>query len=175
MKSLIFFNALFGFFTIIAFLSSLVLIYLIFFRRKNLNIPELRDFALIYASLVALVSTTGSLIYSEVIGFIPCRYCWYQRYVMYPLAALLIYVVIKKKFIRLAGLYAGLGGAFSIYHIYTQNGGGSGGSCSIDVPCSLKYVEVLNFISIPVMALAAFTTIVLSLMYYELTEKVNDE
>ena len=94
---------------------------------------------------------------------------------MYPLAALLIYFVIKKKFIRIAGLFAGLGGAVSIYHIYTQNGGGSGGSCSIDVPCSLKYVEVLNFISIPVMALAAFITIVLSLMYYELTEKVNDE
>ena len=175
MKSLIFFNTLFGFFTVIAFLSSLVLIYLIFFSRKNSNIPELRDFSLIYASLVALVSTTGSLIYSEVIGFIPCTYCWYQRFVMYPLAALLIYVVIKKKFIRLAGLFAGLGGAISIYHIYTQNGGGPGGSCSIDVPCSLKYVEVLNFISIPVMALAAFTTIVLSLMYYELTDKVNDE
>ena len=175
MKSLIFFNTQFGFFTVIAFLSSLVLIYLIFFSRKNSNIPELRDFSLIYASLVALVSTTGSLIYSEVIGFIPCTYCWYQRFVMYPLAALLIYVVIKKKFIRLAGLFAGLGGAISIYHIYTQNGGGSGGSCSIDVPCSLKYVEVLNFISIPVMALAAFTTIVLSLMYYELTEKVYDE
>ena len=175
MKSLIFFNTLFGFFTVLALLSSLVLIYLIFFSRKNSNVPELRDFSLIYASLVALVSTTGSLIYSEVIGFIPCTYCWYQRFVMYPLAALLIYVVIKKKFIRLAGLFAGLGGAISIYHIYTQNGGGSGGSCSIDVPCSLKYIEVLNFISIPVMALAAFTTIVLSLMYYELTEKVNDE
>ena len=130
MKSLIFFNTLFGFFTVIALLSSLVLIYLIFFSRKNSNISDLRDFSLIYASLVALVSTTGSLIYSEVIGFIPCTYCWYQRFVMYPLAALLIYVVIKKKFIRLAGLFAGLGGAISIYHIYTQNGGGSGGSPS---------------------------------------------
>ena len=77
--------------------------------------------------------------------------------------------------LRIDSGYYHMLGAFSIYHIYTQNGGGAGGSCSIDVPCSLKYVEVLNFISIPVMALAAFTTIVLSLMYYELTEKVYDE
>ncbi|HET7846656.1 MAG TPA: disulfide bond formation protein B, partial [Acidimicrobiia bacterium] len=39
----------------------------------------LGDKAIWLAWLVALVSTVGSLIYSEVIHFVPCRLCWYQR------------------------------------------------------------------------------------------------
>ncbi len=175
MRSLVFFNTLFGFFTIIASLSSLLLIYFIFSRRKNSTTSEVREFALIYASLIALVCTTGSLIYSEVIGFIPCQYCWYQRFVMYPLAGLLIYVVIKKKYIRIAALFAGIGSMISIWHIYIQSGGGSGGACSAESPCSLRYVDIFNFISIPVMALVGFVTIVLSLMYYELTSEIKHE
>ena len=34
---------------------------------------------------VAAVATAGSLWFSEVGGFVPCEYCWYQRILMYPL------------------------------------------------------------------------------------------
>jgi len=64
-----------------------------------------------------------------------------------------------------------VGFCIGIYHIYLQNGGGAGGSCSIDVPCNLKYVDTFGFISIPVMAATAFLTIFLSLLYYDLSRK----
>ena len=67
-----------------------------------------------------------------------------------------------------------LGIGIGIYHIYLQNGGG-GGSCAIDVPCNLKYVDIFGFISIPVMATTGFLTIFLSLLYYDISRKETVE
>src|SRR5215212_3132279 len=39
---------------------------------------------------LALIATAGSLFFSEVSQFIPCRLCWFQRIAMYPLAAILL-------------------------------------------------------------------------------------
>jgi len=175
MRTLIFFNTLFGFFTIIAMIISIVFLYLIFSKKKIFYIEQFRDYLLFFPASVAAFSMTGSLIYSEIIGFIPCDYCWYQRYIMYPLSAFLIYVAVTKKYVRVATFFAGAGSLISIRHIYLQSGGGLGGTCAADVPCTLKYVEIFNFISIPVMALTAFFTIFLSLMYYELSKKVEYE
>src|ERR671918_459375 len=36
----------------------------------------------------ALVATGGSLYFSEVAHFIPCKLCWFQRVSMYPLVLL---------------------------------------------------------------------------------------
>ena len=77
--------------------------------------------------------------------------------------------VIKAGYIRLVGAVIG------IYHIYLQNGGGGGGSCAIDVPCNLKYVDIFGFISIPVMATTGFLTIFLSLLYYDISRKETVE
>ncbi|MEK7067519.1 MAG: disulfide bond formation protein B, partial [Patescibacteria group bacterium] len=37
-----------------------------------------------FAFIIALLATLGSLFYSEVAGFEPCKLCWYQRIFMYP-------------------------------------------------------------------------------------------
>ena len=34
-------------------------------------------------AVAAAVATVGSLVYSGVIHFLPCRLCWYQRVAMY--------------------------------------------------------------------------------------------
>jgi disulfide bond formation protein DsbB len=41
------------------------------------------------AWVVALVATLGSLYFSEVLHFVPCVLCWFQRIFMYPLAIVL--------------------------------------------------------------------------------------
>jgi len=46
--------------------------------------PWARDVALPLATAVALVTTLGSLYYSEVAGYPPCTLCWYQRIAIYP-------------------------------------------------------------------------------------------
>lgn len=175
MKTLIFFNTLFGFLTIFAMLCSLSLGYLIITRYEGRLSQQIRDHVLHLACSVAITSILGSLIYSEVIGFIPCEFCWYQRYFMYPLGIFSLYVTVTKSYVRLGVLIAGLGSLVSIRHIYLQNGGGPTGACSVEVPCSIKYVDIFNFISIPIMALTAFITISLSMLYYELSNKVENE
>ena len=172
MDLIIFFNSLFAFFTFIAWASCTAIIYFLL-SKKRFNKLITEQFYN-YATSVAVFSSMGSLIYSEVVGFIPCKFCWYQRYFMYPIALILLLGIFKKTIFKYAYL-SFLGFCIGIYHIYLQNGGGAGGSCAIDVPCNLKYVDTFGFISIPVMAATAFLTIFLSLLYYDLARKEISE
>ena len=93
---------------------------------------------------------------------------------MYPVTLILIIGLFNKSVFR-AGYISVVGALIGIYHIYLQNGRGGGGSCAIDVPCDLKYVDIFGFISIPVMATTGFLTIFLSLLYYDISRKENIE
>ena len=161
-------NTFFGFLTFVAWVSSAAILYLYFSKKTFTKIVT--DQFLNFAISVAIFSSIGSIVYSEVVGFIPCRFCWYQRYLMYPIALFLIIGLFNLRFIR-AGYLSLLGVGVGAYHIYLQNGGGGGGSCAIDVPCNLKYVDIFGFISIPVMASTGFLTILLALLYYDLSRK----
>lgn len=121
------------------------------------------------AWLVALVATTGSLIYSEVIHFVPCRLCWFQRIAMYPLAIVLLVGAIRREaVVKFYGLPLALVGlAISIWHYLVQLYPSlEGGACDPTNPCSARYVEVFDFISIPFMAGAGFTLIAVLLAFY---------
>ena len=89
---------------------------------------------------------------------------------MYPIAIALLISLVKRPFFRV-GYISIIGVAVSIYHIFLQNGGGGGGTCAVDVPCDLKYVDIFGFISIPVMAGTGFLTIFVSLLYYDFAGK----
>ena len=127
-----------------------------------------------FAASVALFCSIGSLVYSEVVGYDPCKFCWYQRYLMYPIALFLIIGLFNKSVIKV-GYLSIVGAGIGIYHIYLQNGGGGGGSCAIDVPCTTIYVDMFGFITIPVMATTGFLTIFLSLLYYDISRKETVE
>ena len=172
MDLIIFFNTLFGFFTFVAWAMSGLILYLIFAKKRFSKL--INDQFYNFATSVALFSSIGSIIYSEVVGFIPCRFCWYQRYLMYPVALFLIIGLFNKSVIK-AGYISLVCAVIGIYHIYLQNGGGGGGSCAIDVPWNLKYVDIFGFISIPVMATTGFLTIFLSLLYYDISRKETVE
>ena len=172
MDIIIFFNTLFGFFTLISWLISGVILYLVISKKKFNKLITVQFYN--YATAVAVFSTAGSLIYSEVVGFIPCKFCWYQRYLMYPIALVLILGFFNKQIYRLSYI-SFIGFFIGLYHVYLQNGGGGGGSCAIDVPCNLKYVDIFGFISIPVMAASAFLSIFLSVLYYDLSRKEKVE
>ncbi|MEZ5142610.1 MAG: disulfide oxidoreductase [Acidimicrobiales bacterium] len=112
---------------------------------------------------VALTATLGSLYYSEIAKFTPCKLCWYQRIAMYPLVLLLgIAAVRRDRGIRVYALaQAGVGAAIAAYHTYLQAFPDSSSSfCTVDAPCTLRHVWELGFVSIPFMALAGFLLII---------------
>ena len=98
MDLIIFFNTLFGFFTFIAWAISASILYFIFSKKRFSKLINDQFYNL--ATSVALFSSIGSVVYSEVVGFIPCRFCWYQRYLMYPVALFLIIGLFNKSVIK---------------------------------------------------------------------------
>ena len=120
--------------------------------------------ALPLAAAVAAVSTAGSLYYSEIAGFTPCRLCWYQRYAMYPLVALLPLAGLLRKaaLTRAAVGLATLGGLVSLYHwsIELNPSLQVSGMCTASVPCTAAWVWELGFVSIAFMALSGFLFII---------------
>ncbi len=116
------------------------------------------------AWLVAVVATLGSLYYSQVAHFIPCELCWYQRIAMYPLAVILgIAVVRRDEAVRRYVLpVAVIGGIISAYHYVIQQFPDLAvTSCdATGIPCTGHWVWKFGFVSIPLMALACFGTIV---------------
>jgi disulfide bond formation protein DsbB len=122
-----------------------------------------------FAWLVATVATVGSLIYSEVLHFIPCRLCWFQRIAMYPMSVILFVGAIRREaVVKYYALPLSLGGALiSIWHYTTQMFPSlEGGSCDPTNPCSARYVEMFGFVSIPFMAGAGFILISVLLAFY---------
>jgi hypothetical protein len=114
------------------------------------------------ATLVALVSSLGSLYYSEVVGFVPCVLCWYQRIAMYPLVAVLAVGAISGdvRAWRYGLPLSVVGLLIAIYHVTIQfRPALDVGTCDASVPCTARYVNEFGFVSIPVMAGGGFLLI----------------
>jgi len=118
--------------------------------------------ALPLAFVVAGISMAGSLYFSEVAHFTPCRLCWYQRICMYPLALILGVAAWRRDYnIRIYGaLLAGIGAVISSYHILVERYPSLESSvCDPTNPCTLIWVKRLGYLTIPTMALSGFALI----------------
>jgi disulfide bond formation protein DsbB len=123
---------------------------------------ELDGAELALAWLVATIATAGSLYYSEVADFVPCTLCWYQRIAMYPLVVLLGIAAVRRDrgIVRYALPLAAIGAAISVYHYQLEwFPHQEGAFCHAGVPCSVRWVFELGYISLPLLALTAFTLI----------------
>jgi len=113
--------------------------------------------------VIALGATLGSLFVSEVLGYPPCVLCWYQRIAMYPLAVVLLIALWleDRAYPRYSLPLAGLGAALAIYHNLLYYGviPEEIAPCEQGVSCTTRQVELLGFITVPLMSLAAFVTI----------------
>ena len=117
-----------------------------------------------------MIATFGSLFFSDVMGFIPCSLCWYQRILMYPLVIILGIGYLKSdKCVFLYSLpIALIGWAIAIYHNLLQWKiiPETIAPCKQGVPCSATYVNYFGFITIPLMSLIAFTCICAFLLLF---------
>ena len=134
------------------------------------------QYLLYTAFAVALVATLGSLFFSEVQHFLPCILCWYQRSVMYPLVLILAVGILRRdKNVALYVLPLSIVGmAIGIYHnlLYYSILPESVAPCVSGVSCTTRYIQWLGFITIPLLALTAFTIItILMTVYYQRTTK----
>ena len=131
----------------------------------------INEFAPIAQPLTAAITTTcmlGSLYFSEVVHYIPCRLCWFQRSMMYPLAIILIIATIRKSTSRSLRVVivtmATIGASISTYHWFEERFPNlDSGVCDVKVPCSFVWFERFGFVTLPFMAFTGFlATIVFS-------------
>jgi disulfide bond formation protein DsbB len=116
------------------------------------------------AFLVAAGATTGSLYFSEVANYVPCRLCWFQRTAMYPLAVVLLVAAIRRD--RGAKFYvvpiAAAGALVSSYHYLLEwKPSLEGGACAAVGPaCADIWFREFGFVTLAFMALAGFIAII---------------
>jgi disulfide bond formation protein DsbB len=115
------------------------------------------------AWIVALVTMLGSLYFSEIAHFTPCKLCWYQRIAMYPLSLTLLVAAIRRD--RAIAWYvlpvAIVGAGFAVYQTQLQAFPNQHSSfCSTTEPCTVRYVWEFGFVSLPFMALSAFVFVI---------------
>ena len=110
--------------------------------------------------LIASIATLGSLFFSEIMNFIPCSMCWYQRIFMYPLVLIFLVNLLypDDKVFKYAITLVTVGLLFSIYHnllmfdIIPE----SIVPCVSGVPCSTEYINWFGFITIPFLSFIAY-------------------
>jgi disulfide bond formation protein DsbB len=115
------------------------------------------------AWLMATIAMLGSLYYSEVAGFPPCEYCWYQRIAMYPLVVILGIAMVRRDYAvrRYALALAIPGGMISMYHYAVERFPDlQVGECSLQIPCTQVWVWKFDLVSIAFMAFVCFSVIV---------------
>jgi disulfide bond formation protein DsbB len=131
--------------------------------------------ALLACWIIALVSTLGSLFFSDVIGFSPCALCWYQRIAMYPLVALFLVGMFQpiKYTINFTLPIVSIGLFVALYHNLLHYGiiPETASPCRSGIPCSTVYINWLGFITIPMLSAMAFTMILTILLILKKREK----
>lgn len=120
------------------------------------------------AWLIAAMSTLGALFLGEVMALPTCVLCWYQRIFMFPLALILPIGLFPfdTKVIRYALPLAVLGWLLAVFHQLLVVGviPESLKPCTQGVPCSVKVIEWFGFVTIPILSIAAFSTIIALLL-----------
>jgi disulfide bond formation protein DsbB len=117
------------------------------------------------AFVVSSIATGGSLFFSEIAGFVPCELCWYQRICMYPLSILTLFAAIRGDFklARYLLLFPVFGSGVAVYHILVENGVvGQSTACLVSAPggCTVEWINKFGYMTIPVLALAAFALLI---------------
>lgn len=173
-------NFIFALFTLIGNLLIVLflLTFILTFKNKKSNFlwHFLGKHGLILAFLISLTATTGSLFYSELAGFEPCKLCWFQRIFMYPQVFILgLSAWRKEKAIAdYSLLLSSLGAILAGFHYYLQLGGNTILPCSAvgySVSCSQNFVLQFGYITLPFMSLTAFLLIVLLMLATKLTHQ----
>jgi len=124
---------------------------------------------IILGFIVAVTAVAVSLIYSDVIGFEPCKLCWIQRIFLYPQVIILGLAIWKKT--KDAATYclslSTIGIILAFYHYYGQMfNPGVLPACDVagNASCAVRFFVQFGYITIPMMSLTAFLLITILML-----------
>ncbi len=158
---------------------ALILVIFYFIDKKSSSpviSPLMARYGIHFAFIVALSAMLGSLFYSDVAGYEPCKFCWFQRIFMYSQTVTLFIAILRKDIkIWISSLSLSIGGGtIALNHYILQTTGSSILPCSAigqSVSCNKVFVMHFGYITIPLMALTAFILIIISMLYVRRADK----
>lgn len=126
-----------------------------------------RKYILGIGFVVSLSAVVSSLVYSEIIGFPPCLFCWYARVFFYPQVVLFSIALWRRdrSILPYALALSVIGLAISTFHYLIESFQYSPIPCAAGgVSCLTRYVYEYGFITIPLMGLVGFAVMVVALL-----------
>jgi disulfide bond formation protein DsbB len=142
-------------------LLTVGVLFLLFFNsEKNKFLDFIKKHFLIIGFLLSLFATLFSLVYSEVIHFVPCQLCWFQRIFIFP-QVFLFGVALwdkDKNVLRYSVPLLCVGFAIAVYQNFIYYFGNPVGACdSSGISCFQHLIsEFGGYISIPMLSLTSF-------------------
>lgn len=123
------------------------------------------NWTLLFITWIIVTATTlGSLFFSHVMAFAPCVLCWYQRICLFPLVIILATGLFPfdKRVVNYALPLAIAGWFTALYHnlLYSKIIPQELQPCSQGVSCTEKYIDLFGFLTIPMLSLLGFSTII---------------
>ena len=146
---------------------SILLIYVLLLPKDSISVwvgKFVSKNVLWIGLILTLSASLSSLVYSDIIGYPPCLFCWYARIAFYPQVALFGLALVKKdrNILSYTLLLSTLGVLISGYHTIAEAVQYSPLPCAAGgVSCLTRYVYEYGFITIPVMSVIGFITLVL--------------
>ncbi len=155
---------------------SLLALFLLFIGpQKNSYLAFIDKHYLTLGFIITLFATLFSLVYSEIIGFVPCYLCWYQRIFLFPLPLIFGMAIWHKdrRIVKYVLPLLSVGFIFAVYqnfiYYFTNTG---------NIPCDASgvscYQQLINefggLISFPMLSLMSYVsliTIVLVAHFYK--------
>jgi hypothetical protein len=149
-----------------------------FARMLEKKFAFISRYGLLSAFIVALVATSGSLYFSEIAGLTPCKLCWFQRILAYPLVIILGVALIRRD--RKVWTYVIpmniLNMLIAAYHYYIQVLGVQDSFCSANAAesCVVRPILHFGYISIPLMSFTAAALILIFMLLIRKDAKKAD-
>ena len=147
---------------------------LVFYLRKRF--PDLHDIGNLLSTwglwigfLLTAGATLLTVYYSDVLGIVPCGWCWVQRVFLWPQVLLFLIALIKKDW-RVADYsiaFSIVGGVAALYQHYLQMGGNSVLPCPASGAgdCGQRFLFEFGYITFPLMAFSIFAFLIVIMLF----------
>jgi hypothetical protein len=158
-------NLILGTGTVILQIVCLLILVMVFTKDRGNLAKWFADKSLLLVTVIMGGSMIGSLWYSEVIGYVPCLMCWYQRLAIFAVAIVSFIALVKnhgKEVWSYISTLSVLGIIVAILHVFSRTTNSEIFDCSaVGASCLQELFKVYGYIDIPVMSLTALSFVVL--------------
>jgi disulfide bond formation protein DsbB len=142
-------------------------IYLITYKKRCPIAPFVTSYIFPIGFFLSALGTGLSLFYSEVLKYIPCDLCWYQRIFLYPQVFMFGYAWYKKDYtvLRYSMVLSVVGTLIAAYHHMLQIGFDLMKPCSsapFAVDCAKPSFVEFGFVTFPLMSFVLFGFLIIA-------------